>query len=99
MLKNGNKSELLNLNYNERHFKTHDLRKSRLLDLYSWGYSKSAVAEFATHSSETTTFSYYVCDHGHILAKSRRNTAFDNNGQREINTLPDELEADLPYFD
>jgi hypothetical protein len=40
------------------------LRKSRLLELYARGYPKESITKFATHSSEKTTFAYYVSDHG-----------------------------------
>ena len=43
---------LLNFNYKGRHFKTHDLRKSRLTELYARGYPKESIVKFATHSSE-----------------------------------------------
>lgn len=61
---NGVKSAQLNFNYKERHFKTHDLRKSRLLELYARGYQKENIVKFATHSSEKTTFAHYISDHG-----------------------------------
>ena len=61
---NGVKNNLLNFNYEDCHFKSHDLRKSRLLELYARGYQKENIVKFATHVSEKTTFTYYVSNHG-----------------------------------
>ena len=57
-MKSGKNNKLMNFDYSNRHFKTHDLRKSRFLKFYALGYAKNTIADFATHSSEATTFSF-----------------------------------------
>lgn len=88
----------MNFDYSNRHFKTHDLRKSRLLEFYALGYAKNTIADFATHSSEATTFSYYVSDHGFTTAHEKR-SKIASEDKAKLNDIPAKLETDLPYFD